>query len=251
VESEELEALTNAIRQACPNENKFPKYHGHCTIAYVKKDRCKDVAGLYPFHNEPPVPPDFEVYQIVFKPAGDSGDPNRKPVRRQGHPSGCPAHLGPAPPIGHQGSALDSAGGPAAPRQALVRPYAVSCAINYAIWRCSTHDAGLTEDGLCPVAGFPITGTGYFGIPGGFGGVVHATRDGKPICGQHLDPRAKYQWCCHEFDPRILECKKCERIIANHYEKAHNLLVALGPVSRSVCPSARARSGIPAAKKPK
>jgi len=121
----------------------------------------------------------------------------------------------------------------------------------YAIWRCSTHDAGLTEDGLCPVAGFPITGTGYFGIPGGFGGVVHATRDGKPICGQHLDPRAKYQWCCHEFDPRILECKKCERIIANHYEKAHNLLVALGPVSRSVCPSARARSGIPAAKKPK
>lgn len=78
VDSEELVALSNAIRAACPNENKYPKYEPHCTVAYVKKGRAADLAGLYPFEADPPISAEFEVSEIIFKPAGDSGDPKRK-----------------------------------------------------------------------------------------------------------------------------------------------------------------------------
>ena len=81
VDSDELKALSDAIRQACPNENKFPEFHGHATVAYVKKGRALDVAGNYPFQQNPPISAEFEVNEIIFKPAGDSGDPNRKPIR--------------------------------------------------------------------------------------------------------------------------------------------------------------------------
>ena len=81
VDSEDLVALSNAIRQACPNENKFPNYEPHVTVAYIKKGKCKDIEGTYPFEAEPAIPPEFEVNEVLFKPAGDSGDPKRKVIR--------------------------------------------------------------------------------------------------------------------------------------------------------------------------
>lgn len=81
VESDEMKSLSDAIRQACPNENKFPVWKGHVTLAYVKKGKVPDIEGNYPFAQNPPVPPEFEVNEVIFKPAGDSEDPNRKPIR--------------------------------------------------------------------------------------------------------------------------------------------------------------------------
>ena len=81
VDSEELVALSNAIRQACPNHNEYPDYQPHVTVAYAKKGRVPDLAGNYPFQQDPPIPAEFEVNEIIFKPAGESGDPNRKPIR--------------------------------------------------------------------------------------------------------------------------------------------------------------------------
>lgn len=81
VDSEELVALSNAIREACPNENKYPKYVPHCTVAYVKKGRVPDLAGNYPFEQNPPIPAEFEVNEILFRPGGDSEDPKRVTTR--------------------------------------------------------------------------------------------------------------------------------------------------------------------------
>jgi hypothetical protein len=56
--------------------------------------------------------------------------------------------------------------------------------------------------------------TGYFGIPGGTGKLVHAVdHRQKPICGQRLHPKAEFQWCCHGLDYQMTECEKCKRIL--------------------------------------
>jgi len=81
VVSPDLEALSGAIRQACPNENKYPKYIPHATIAYVKKGRAKHLNGLYPFEGYPPVPSEFEANTLIFSAAGDDDDPKRRTVR--------------------------------------------------------------------------------------------------------------------------------------------------------------------------
>src|SRR5271157_3194794 len=81
VESDEMKSLSDAIHQACQNENKFPVWKGHVTLAYVKKGKVPDIEGNYPFLQDPPVSPEFEVNEVIFKPAGDSEDPKRKPIR--------------------------------------------------------------------------------------------------------------------------------------------------------------------------
>ncbi len=77
VHSEELKQLSDAIRQKCPNENKYPKYVPHCTVAYVKHGRADDLEGEIMFTEDCPVEPEFEAAELVFKGAGDSDDPKR------------------------------------------------------------------------------------------------------------------------------------------------------------------------------
>ncbi len=74
--SEELHNLHMEIRRSCPNENKFPDYIPHCTIAYVQKGKGKKYAGQDVFKTAK-VPRDFWAYDLLFKGAGDSEDGNR------------------------------------------------------------------------------------------------------------------------------------------------------------------------------
>jgi hypothetical protein len=73
-----------------------------------------------------------------------------------------------------------------------------------------------------------ITGVGYFGIPGGYGGQTHAVRGTKPICGQRMDTRAEYQWCSNCYDVMLPECQKCRGAIMRAMESA--LALAKGKV---------------------
>jgi len=60
--------------------------------------------------------------------------------------------------------------------------------------------------------------TGWFGIPardGRYyrGGRVHALRDGKPICGEHIHPKAGFQQSAPGIVKSHIECRRClERI---------------------------------------
>jgi hypothetical protein len=56
-----------------------------------------------------------------------------------------------------------------------------------------------------------VIATGYYGIPGRYGGQVHVVRDGKPLCGLRPHPKAEFQWCCHGFNLSYveLECRRC------------------------------------------
>jgi hypothetical protein len=74
--SEELHNLHMEIRRSCPNENKFPDYIPHCTIAYVQKGKGKKYAGQDVFKTAK-VPRDFWAEALLFKGAGDSEDGNR------------------------------------------------------------------------------------------------------------------------------------------------------------------------------
>ncbi len=58
----------------------------------------------------------------------------------------------------------------------------------------------------------PVHATGYFGIPGATGKMVHAVDEsGRPICGQVLHPHAHFQWCAHGLVYEMLECSRCKR----------------------------------------
>jgi hypothetical protein len=74
--SEELHNLHLEIRRSCPNDNKFPDYKPHCTIAYLQKGKGKKYAGQDVFKTAQ-VPRDFWAYDLKFKGAGDSEDGNR------------------------------------------------------------------------------------------------------------------------------------------------------------------------------
>jgi hypothetical protein len=78
--SEPLERLSAAIRMACPNENKYPKYIPHATVCYVKKGRVDHLKGVMPFEGYPPVPNEFEASRLTFNAAGDDEDPERERV---------------------------------------------------------------------------------------------------------------------------------------------------------------------------
>lgn len=80
VHSDALVTLSNAIRAACPNENKYPDYIPHCTIAYVKKGRAEKLKEEILFTTESPIEPEFQATELLFKGAGAKDDPNRKIV---------------------------------------------------------------------------------------------------------------------------------------------------------------------------
>ena len=52
---------------------------------------------------------------------------------------------------------------------------------------------------------------GYFGLAGGYGGVVHAVHRAsrRPVCNVHLSPDAAFQWCADGIQHRMLECVRC------------------------------------------
>lgn len=54
--------------------------------------------------------------------------------------------------------------------------------------------------------------TGFYGVPGGYGGKVHLHQSGRPMCNARLKPESQFQWCAHGIVKRFLECEKCKRI---------------------------------------
>lgn len=56
--------------------------------------------------------------------------------------------------------------------------------------------------------------TGYFGIPGRYGGVVHICQPGGvgsvPVCGTSLSRRTEYQPCTAGIHEEYLECERCK-----------------------------------------
>lgn len=55
--------------------------------------------------------------------------------------------------------------------------------------------------------------TGYFGVPGGYGGKVHVVQNGKPVCGTPLPRKSEFQWCAHGIERQYVECERCMAFI--------------------------------------
>lgn len=53
--------------------------------------------------------------------------------------------------------------------------------------------------------------TGYWGIPGKNGGQTHINRNGKPLCGQRLHPKAEFQFCANRIHLPYVECQRCKQ----------------------------------------
>jgi len=71
VEAPELYRMHYALRNALPNDNSFPTYSPHCTVAYLKKGKALRFFGCSNFRNE-----EFPVNGIVFS----TPDGNRIPI---------------------------------------------------------------------------------------------------------------------------------------------------------------------------
>lgn len=54
--------------------------------------------------------------------------------------------------------------------------------------------------------------TGYFGVPGHRGGMVHLAQHERPMCKTYLREGAEFQWCGQGIITSYLECAKCKRI---------------------------------------
>jgi hypothetical protein len=74
VESPQLRELNAAISAAIPNEDKYPDYKPHLTIAYVKKGSCDALDGTDIFQSgaQSGVSAEFTAYGVVFKGAGET-----------------------------------------------------------------------------------------------------------------------------------------------------------------------------------
>lgn len=79
VDSPGLRELNRQVSDACPNEDKFPSYNPHCTVAYVKKGRGAQFEGTSPWDNPVQMgegdPEDgvFTADALTFSPSTDSG----------------------------------------------------------------------------------------------------------------------------------------------------------------------------------
>ena len=72
VESLELRQLNAEISALIPNEDKYPEYTPHLTVAYVKKGTCDALEGMDIFTGkESGVDPQFIAYGLKFCPAGE------------------------------------------------------------------------------------------------------------------------------------------------------------------------------------
>lgn len=78
----------------------------------------------------------------------------------------------------------------------------------------------MTDSTRCGGSGIPGTikvlvvpgeriSTGYFGVPGRDGGMVHVVAGTEPICGTRQHSDAEYQWCSWNVQRDYVECRKC------------------------------------------
>jgi hypothetical protein len=81
------------------------------------------------------------------------------------------------------------------------------------------------------------TTIGYFGVPGGTGGMTHLVKSRKALCGTRFHPEAEYQWCFPDWRSGNPECKRCMKIqeqmwidIAANLAKENELLLTLSKV---------------------
>jgi len=63
-------------------------------------------------------------------------------------------------------------------------------------------------------------GTGWFGVPGKMGGMVHLVSSGKPVCGTRLAEGSQYQWCSPRANLEMVECRRCRKIGAKELRRA-------------------------------
>lgn len=61
--------------------------------------------------------------------------------------------------------------------------------------------------------------TGYFGVPGRYGGLTHYARTNlmidakvRPLCGTRVHPKAEFQWSAR-WDNMRPECERCQRLV--------------------------------------
>lgn len=75
VESPSLRRLNQRVSEL-PNEDQYPEYLPHCTIAYVAKGTCDHLEGDDPFEAEG-VPREFTASGMRFRGPGNEQDPQR------------------------------------------------------------------------------------------------------------------------------------------------------------------------------
>lgn len=64
-------------------------------------------------------------------------------------------------------------------------------------------------------ANHAVFSTGWYGRPGGRGGIVHVKVKGErlPVCGVRLHEDMRFQWCAHGVREEWVECGSCKRIL--------------------------------------
>jgi hypothetical protein len=72
---------------------------------------------------------------------------------------------------------------------------------------------------------------GYFGVPGGEGGITHLAQNDKPMCGVRMNPNAQFQWCS-SWDNMTPECTNCKRIHQRLWARHHAANKAYGKASK-------------------
>lgn len=55
-----LEAIFNELKNNVENDNKYPDYHPHCTIAYINKGECEDLVGDETFKGQEVILKEFK-----------------------------------------------------------------------------------------------------------------------------------------------------------------------------------------------
>jgi hypothetical protein len=63
--------------------------------------------------------------------------------------------------------------------------------------------------------------TGYFGVPGRYGGKVHLVDHMRPACGTSLSINSEYQWCSQGIEESMIECERCKVIARRLIEAQH------------------------------
>lgn len=76
VESPWLRKLHDELKASVPNENKYPEYQPHCTLAYVKKGSCAKMDGTDPFARAD-MERTFIARALEFKGPGEKEDADR------------------------------------------------------------------------------------------------------------------------------------------------------------------------------
>jgi 2'-5' RNA ligase len=74
VESLMLHRLNAQIKASVPNEDTYPDYVPHMTLAYVQKGSCDQLVGMDVFQDDDN---EFIAYGMLFKGSGDEDDPAR------------------------------------------------------------------------------------------------------------------------------------------------------------------------------